>query len=225
METAEAESQRRLDQFVDAAFAFAVTLLVIAGAQPPETLDDLRAALLNLPASAGAFALIVLFWTSHRRYGRLTERPDTISVILSLAIVFTVLAYVYPLRLLTRSAFYFFSGGRLPGEGLIDSYDDLFTLFQVYGLGFALLSGLFALLFARAIRTAASPAAREDIISWRDPWLVCMSSGLLSAGLASAPFIRAVPWLPPFTYWLIPVAIWIIGWRKRRTAAKASIPA
>lgn len=43
MAATDPESRKRLDQFVDAAFGFAVTLLVILGAQP-ETLDDLRAA-------------------------------------------------------------------------------------------------------------------------------------------------------------------------------------
>ena len=41
--------RKRLDQFVDAAFGFAVTLLVISGAQP-ENLKDLQAALRNIPA-------------------------------------------------------------------------------------------------------------------------------------------------------------------------------
>jgi hypothetical protein len=49
------ESRKRLDQFVDAAFAFAVNLLVILGAQP-QTLDDLRDGLADIPASAAAFA-------------------------------------------------------------------------------------------------------------------------------------------------------------------------
>lgn len=221
MSTSSDESQRRLEQFVDAAFGFAVTLLVIAGASPPETLDELRLALLNLPASAAAFALIALFWIAHRAYARIADAHGGWDVVLNLAVVFTVLAYVYPLRLLTKSAFFWMSGHVLPGDRLIGSFDDLAVLFQIYGLGFAVLSALYAGLFMRAAKQATDPAVREEAISWRDPWIICALSGLVSAGVALTPF-QAVPWLPPTVYWLIPLAIWLRGsWRVRR-AAKAA---
>ena len=207
MESQTHESLRRLDQFVDAAFAFAVTLLVISAAAPPQTLDDLSTALFNIPASAGAFVLIVLFWSSHRVFGRLAERRDGITILLSLAIVFTVLVYVYPLRLLMQSMFYWLSGGRLPGEQLIGSYRDLSTLYVIYGWGFAILSALYAALFARTLKLAPTPEARDDARSWRDSWVICAASGVISALLALLP-IEAAPWVPPTTYSLIPLAIW-----------------
>ena len=46
--------------------------------------------------------------------------PDT-----DLAIVFAVLVFVFPLRLLIETAAHFLSGGRLPGAGLIASFDQL----------------------------------------------------------------------------------------------------
>jgi len=222
MDTVDREAYRRLDQFVDAAFAFAVTLLLIAVAEPPANLADLKTALLRIPASAAAFALIVLFWSAHRDFGRLVPRRDTLTTFLSLAIVFTVLVYVFPLRLLTQSAFHFLSDGRLPGEGLINSMGDLQALYQIYGLGFALLSGLYAVLFMRAAQLADSAERREDAVRWRDPWTICAISGVLSALIALAPLDEA-PWLPPTVYWLIPFAIWgRVAWRAR--ASKAARP-
>src|SRR3990167_7108878 len=105
MAVTDPDSRKRLDQFVDAAFGFAVTLLVILGAQP-ETLDDLRAALWNIPASAAAFVLIVLFWQAHNVFGRVTPNRDGLTPLISLAIVFTVLVYVFPLKLLMQAMFY-----------------------------------------------------------------------------------------------------------------------
>jgi uncharacterized membrane protein len=216
METQTHESLRRLDQFVDAAFAFAVTLLVISAAAPPQTLDDLSTALFNIPASAGAFVLIVLFWSAHRVFGRLAERRDAMTTLLSLAIVFTVLVYVYPLRLLMQSMFYWLSGGRLPGAELIGSFGDLATLYAIYGWGFAVLSGLYSILFARTMTLAPTVEAVEDARSWRDSWIICTASGVISALLALLPLHHA-PWVPPTTYSLIPLAIWL----RERLAAQA----
>ena len=47
-----AMATERLDNFTDAAFAFAVSLLVIGGAQSPGDIDTLVAALGDIPAFA-----------------------------------------------------------------------------------------------------------------------------------------------------------------------------
>lgn len=224
MEDTHAHANKRLDQFVDAAFGFAVTLLLIAGAQAPETLDDLRTALLNLPASLGAFALIAMFWNSHRAFSRVARRHDTTTLLLTLAIVFTVLVYVFPLRLLTQSTFAWLSGGYLPGRSLIDSWGDLAALYQIYGLGFAVLSGLYAALFAYGRRRAVAPEDIEECVSSRDAWTICAVSGVVSALAAFMP-LRYAPWLPPTLYWLIPLGIWARSVQRRRKAVKASAPA
>jgi uncharacterized membrane protein len=219
------DSRKRLDQFVDAAFGFAVTLLVILGAQP-ETLDDLRDGLFNIPASAAAFVLIVLFWQAHKVFARLTPNRDNMSTLISLAIVFTVLVYVFPLKLLTQGLFWWLSGGRLPGRELIDDVGDLATLYQIYGVGFAVLSALYAWLFARSKTLAPTAELAEDARSWRDAWLVCAASGVISTALAFLP-IHYVPWLPPSTYSFIPVAIWVrerMVMRRRAAAALAATP-
>src|SRR5690606_24683912 len=95
-------ANRRLDAFGDAAFAFSVTLLLISGGAAT-SLDDLVAALGRLPAFLASFALIAMFWLSHRDYGRMARLRGPAATLLSLAIVFVVLVYVFPLRLLTES--------------------------------------------------------------------------------------------------------------------------
>jgi len=61
----------RLDAFVDAAFAFAVTLIVIGGAGVPRSYAELEAALTGGPAYAIGFALVAMFWHAHLRWRRL----------------------------------------------------------------------------------------------------------------------------------------------------------
>lgn len=214
----------RLDAFVDAAFAFAVTLLVIATAAPPANLSDLRDAIGRIPASAFAFALISLFWFGHKAFGRLTCKRDAGVQLISLAIVFTVLVYVYPLRLLTGSFFYWMSGGRLPGNGIIRSFGDLQQLYVVYGVGFAILAGLYAALFAHGVRNAEALAIEgkdlDDARDFAQIWLILLSVGVASALLAGFGPMLAAPWLPGFSYGAIPLLIWLKFTLKRRRQAR-----
>jgi hypothetical protein len=48
----------RLESFVDATFAFAVSLLVVAGQQVPDDLDTLLRAFNNVPAFAASIAVM-----------------------------------------------------------------------------------------------------------------------------------------------------------------------
>ena len=206
----EQEAGKRLDAFVDAAFAFAVTLLIIASAEPTATIDALWRALGRIPASLGAFALIAMFWLAYREYGRLVPRRDTLSTLNALAIVFTVLVYVFPLRMLIESGFGWLSRGWLPGKEIIRTLDDLRGLFRIYGLGFAILAGLFTALYQHAVnhrdRLGVETGDLASIRLSRDIWTFAAVSGLVSAGLTFGP-MAAAPWLPGFAYWLIPLAI------------------
>ena len=58
----------RLDNFTDAAFAFAISLLVIGGAGAPANFEALQAALGDVPAYAFGFAVIAMFWSGHVRW-------------------------------------------------------------------------------------------------------------------------------------------------------------
>lgn len=204
------EIGKRLDAFVDAAFAFAVTLLIIASAEPTATMDALWRALGRIPASLGAFVLIVMFWMAYREYGRLVPRRDTLSTLNALAIVFTVLVYVFPLRMLLESGFVWISRGWLSGAEIIKTLGDLRDLFRIYGVGFAVLAGLFAALYLRASRHperfGVEPEDRVAVKASWEIWTISACSGLVSAALTFGPMAKA-PWLPGCAYWLIPLAI------------------
>lgn len=211
---------QRLDNFVDAAFAFAVTLLVIAGAEPLMALDDLRRALLRIPAFAIGFALIAMYWLGHRDFARLTDRRDGWTTAISLTIVFMVLVYVFPLRFLADSGLGFYSAGVLPGREVIASVDDVRWAFVIYGVGAALLSGLYVLLYHRVVRRGAAwglpPAAVAQARDDRWGWIAVGGPPLLSVALSVIVTDPRALWIPGAAYWLVPVLIFGPRLRRKR---------
>lgn len=210
---------QRLDAFVDSAFAFAVSLLIIAGAEPLRSFGDLLTALARIPAFAGGFALIILFWLAHRTWSSLSPTRDGWATVLSLAVVFAVLVFVFPLRLLIETATHFLSGGVLPGRGLISSFAELRWTYVIYGVGFAILSGLYVLLFRQA-RRALDPSDTvriRDAASWSRTWKLAAATGLASSLVACSSLLASAPWLPGVTYQLIPVGIGLFAlWDRYR---------
>lgn len=214
------ESQR-LDAFVDAAFAFAVSLLIIAGGEPLRSFDHLLTALARIPAFACGFALILLFWLAHRTWSSLSPARDGWATALSLAVVFSVLVFVFPLRLLIETATHFISGGVLPGRGMISSFSELRWTYVIYGIGFALLSGLYVLLFRQAQRAIdpSDVARTRDARQWARTWALSAVTGLVSGAVACTPLLAAAPWLPGVTYQLIPLGIGLfVLWDRRRAS-------
>lgn len=217
----------RLETFVDAAFAFALTMLVISVDSLPQTFDELADALRRVPGFAASFLILVMFWHGHYRWSRRYGLEDTPSVVLSLLLVFLVLVFLYPLRLLMSGAFHSFTGGWLPSEIRIERASDLRALFALYGIAFASMSGTLALLFQRA-RTVAidpplNPYERSTATADLQAWLVLAAMGVASTLLAlvlPSRYLGLAVWL----YASLAVVMPLLGryWeRKGREAAAA----
>ena len=146
----------RLETFVDAAFAFAITMLVISAGKMPTNFKDLITALKAVPSFIVSFSFLMLFWIGHRKWSRRYGLEDSASTIISLGLVFVMLVYVYPLRLMASALFAWISNGFLPSEFIIYDWTELSGLFIVYGLGFTALTMMLALLYLRARSVAAS---------------------------------------------------------------------
>jgi hypothetical protein len=167
-------SVTRLEAFVDAAFAFAVTMLVISLDAIPDSIAHMLQALKGVPAFAASFAQIMMFWSAHATWSRRFGLDDRGSTWLSLVLVFLVLVYVYPLKILFGSFFAWISGGWLPQVAEIRTLADLQGMFIMYGLAFGTLSLLMALLNKHALRAAVSPPlspyelahTRGEIVRW-----------------------------------------------------------
>src|ERR1700754_2762518 len=104
----------RLDALIDAIFAFAITLLILWNDRLPNSFDSLVALFGSIPSFAVSFALIVLFWLQHVRWRRQHRVGDRVTTLLALALVFVVLIYVFPLRIMFSLFFSWVTGGLLP---------------------------------------------------------------------------------------------------------------
>ena len=142
----------RIEAFVDAAFAFAVTLLVISFDAIPDSVPALLEALKGVPAFAASFALLAMFWWAHASWSRKFGLDDGRSVLLSLVLVFLVLVYVYPLRIIFGSFLSFLTGGWLPSPLEIHAVDELRPLFLAYALAWTMLGGVVVALYRHAWR-------------------------------------------------------------------------
>lgn len=176
----------RLDAFVDAAFAFALTLLVIGSSSAPESYADLINAVRGIPAFLIGFALVGMFWHGHVRWRRYGAGSGLWSVFLSFALVFLVLVYVYPLRLMAVSLVEYLSGTAT----IIATREQLAGLFAIYGLGFSAMATTMLLLFLDGRRRAPA-ASRDGMTVEMHIWAILLAAGLLSALVTRIPGIAA----------------------------------
>lgn len=225
----------RLETFVDAAFAFSLTLLVIFFNDLPDTVAELRDALRRVPTFALCFVLLMLFWGAHNRWSRRFGLEDAKSTVLSLGLVLVVMVFVYPLRMVTGSGLSLLTGGWVPNElkGLgADWLLDLQTVFMVYATGFALLSGILWALNAHALKQAdaLSLDSYERYETVSEIGLHRITT--ITAALSLLCSVVLLAWRPSFG-WIAGAPMWLycvmggaMGWygsvrNSRRAAALA----
>lgn len=148
----------RLETFIDAAFAFALTLLVISFDEIPSSTEEMIAAVKRIPAFAASFATLMMFWLQHRRWSRRYGLENLTTVTYSLVFIFVVLVYVYPLRMIFEGMFSQLTGDFLPYSLAIESYTDLRVIFISYSGGFLALSLIICVLYRAALKNATSLA-------------------------------------------------------------------
>jgi uncharacterized membrane protein len=201
----------RLDNFVDGAFAFAITLLVISGASLPQNVAALEHALRGVPAFAACFAQLAWFWYAHVRWRDSVRLTDSTSLLLSLLLVFFALIFVFPLHLVFGAMFHGISHGELStgsystaaGFGLHDTA----ALFVCYGLSFACMAGTLCALYVHGVR-AADGRTRDESVRLRvkaATWGFVATIGVLSMLMAMILPARAgwVVGVPGFSYLLL----------------------
>ena len=145
----------RIEGFSDAVFGFAVTLLIVS-LEVPRTSTELLTTMRGFGAFVVTFIMLAGMWymqhTFFRRYGL----EDRVTVILNLALLFTVLFFVYPLKFLFNTMF---TDPRMKGmivtaHGLerIILPEHRGLIFLIFGAGFTAVFTVFVLLYRHAYK-------------------------------------------------------------------------
>jgi uncharacterized membrane protein len=211
------ESVSRLEGFSDTAFGFAITLLVVSLAVPNH-FDELLQQLRGLPVFAVTFALVATIWYTQFIFFRRYALSDEVTVVLTLILLFVVLFYVYPLKFLFGVVF------QVGGATLQPA--DVPLLFLIYGLGFAGVNLVLALLYLHAYRKRDELGLNEweryvTRLSIADN-LLTTAIGLLSAGLAQvipSPYAAEVA---GFVYFAVAIPKFAAGMLRGRRLRELS---
>ncbi len=140
----------RLETFADAAFAFAVTLLVIAVDDVPRTFEELQVAIKSIPVFLFSAAQVFAFWIAHRNWSRIYGLDNGMAVLLTLLLVIGLLVMVFPLRIVYAFAVADLSDGWIPPPFELDPViwaEQLILVFVGYGISWAWLAGIVVAIF------------------------------------------------------------------------------
>jgi len=189
----------RLETFIDATFAFAISILVIAASRVPENIDELLAAFRNVPAFVTSIAVLGIFWRGHWLWSRRYGLEDGISTLISWAMIVTMLIYIYPLKAIFGAMWYLLSGGRVGSRlGFHTTNIQERTLFAVFALGFIAIVLEIMLLNFRSwhLRESLRLNAREQLMTWREitGWSIPVGVGITSLILSLTLPINEIEW-------------------------------
>lgn len=116
----------------------------------------------------------------------------------------------------------------MPGAALIRSFENLRLLYVFYGLGFTVLSCLFAFLFSHMANAGeilgADAEGRKEAADAMSNWANAAFAGTVSITLTPFILLRLAPYLPGLGCWLVPAGMWLraslSAEAKRRVAVK-----
>ncbi|MFT4861671.1 MAG: putative membrane protein [Pseudohongiellaceae bacterium] len=189
--TLRGEGMTRIETFVDAAFAFAFTMLVISIDEIPQSPTELIELSKDIPAFILSAALIGWIWVAHTRWSRTFGLQDSLTVFLSLSLVVLVLISVYPIKLMVQATVIYFSNDILD-TGLFDNggwdNNSVASLFVYFSFGLFTLAVIIVSLYWNALRFRAQLVLSQYEIYYAKyssvSWLVLAATALVSCVLA-----------------------------------------
>ncbi|MFT7208128.1 MAG: putative membrane protein, partial [Pseudohongiellaceae bacterium] len=146
------ENMTRIETFVDAAFAFVFTMLVISIDEIPKTVPELLDLSQDIPAFLISATIIGLIWVAHTVWSRTFGLQDRATLYLSLGLVMLVLIFVYPIKLVVQLSIGYFSQGALQQNLEIMELSDIINLFIYFALGLMALCSILIALYQNSLR-------------------------------------------------------------------------
>ncbi len=188
----------RLETFIDAAFAFAISMLVIAPQQIPDNIEALLGAFKNVPAFVASIVVLGIFWRGHWLWSRRYGLEDGVSIFISWALLVTVLIYIYPLKAIFGAMWFLLSDGQVGQRLGLRTDAEARAIFALFAIGFTALALEIVLLNLRAwqLREPLRLDAREKFITrWEIlGWSMPVAVGLVSLVLALTLPSNQIAW-------------------------------
>ena len=188
----------RLETFIDAAFAFAISMLVIAANRIPDNIEELLGAFRHVPAFVASIVVLGIFWRGHWTWSRRYGLEDGISIFISWAMLATILIYIYPLRAVFGSMWFLLSHGQVGQPLGLRTDAQARALFAIFAIGFTAIALEILLLNVRAwqlreplrLNERERLITRDDISGWSLPAVI----GIISLVLALTLPIQKIAW-------------------------------
>lgn len=192
----------RIETFSDAAFAFALTLIIVS-IEVPKTFDDLMETMKGTLSFALCFAVLFNIWNSQNVYFRRFGLNDGFTITINAVLLFVVLIYTYPLKFLFELIT---SSEKLQGKMIHPG--QIQPLMLIYSAGFMSIYILFYLMYRHALKFTRelelTPAEQYETKTVIDINLICICICLIAITIAIVSPVYAG--LSGFTYFLFPVA-------------------
>jgi hypothetical protein len=211
----------RLETFIDAAFAFAISMLVIAAQQIPDNIQALLAAFKNVPTFVCCIAVLGIYWRGHWLWSRRYGLEDGVSILISWALIVTILIFIYPLKAIFGAMWNLISSGQVGQPFSLHTTEaQVRTIFAIYAIGLIALSAEIVLLYLRAwkLREPLRLNARERLMTRGEltGWSIPVSVGLVSLLFSFTLPIEQISWCG-WVYFLMAIMVrlhWF--WHRRR---------
>tara|TARA_Y100001970_G_scaffold281484_1_gene392357 strand:- start:107 stop:862 length:756 start_codon:yes stop_codon:yes gene_type:complete len=192
------ETTTRLETFVDAAFAFAFTMLVISIDQIPRSPEELIQLSKDIPSFVLSALPIGSVWIAHSSWSRIFGLRDRLSVFLSLLLVVLVLVFVfvYPMKLIAQITVEYFSvifDWNFLSTGLFESEswssELVWVIFLYVGIGLLLLSLILIAFYQNTLNFGKKLSITEEetrhCITFTLIWGLVAGTALVSMIIAS----------------------------------------
>src|SRR5437762_6609083 len=183
----------RLETFMDAAFAFAISMLVISTQQSPDNSQARLAAFKNVPTFVCSIAVLGIYWRGHWLWSRRYGLEDSVSILISWAMIVTILIFIYPLKAIFGAMWFLISSGQIGQPfSLHTTVSQARTIFAIYALGLIAISAEILLLNLRAwqlreplrLNEPETLLTRGELSGWSIP---------VSVGIVSLVFALTLP--------------------------------